>query len=276
MEFAYPCPAFNSPVLGITPQMGERAPRNDCRLDDSNLAMFSQEDQVEAASKCMGERIRSFRSLMKAYSVINPPLAETPTAFTTVFPFFTSCVYETTTPVLGNSCDIWGTLHGVFLYSRGGVRWLFDQKDYVTNPAAIDTARDVKVMAIRFIHQQVVTTPVVNAATLDGFPSPLRYAGNGLKVLGRISNGEPLQVSVPALNQMVARVCSDYLVNPSVANDTGVINSLTNADIVGIGPNTSTPANLRQYVKYRAGADDADFSGFVSIMPMRYSQGNTS
>lgn len=220
IEFAYPCPNFQQPTLGVTPQMGERSPRNDCALNDDNLAMFSAEDQIEASSKCIGERIRSFRSLMKAYQIIQPTTSETPALYWNILPFFSACRFQQATPVAPSyNGDLYSALHGVYLYSRGGVRYLLDQKDYATaNAQSAD--KDFKVTVVRYLLQASVTSPIQSAATVQGKLTPAQYSGNGLKVLSRIAQGAPVQFSVPALNQTIPRVCSEYLIDVSVPTNT--------------------------------------------------------
>jgi hypothetical protein len=144
---------------------------------------------------------------------------------------------------------------------------LLDQKDYATaNAQSAD--KDFKVTVVRYLLQASVTSPIQSAATVQGKLTPAQYSGNGLKVLSRIAQGAPVQFSVPALNQTIPRVCSEYLIDVSVPTNTASVTTLANGDVVTVGPNTSAAANVRSWTKYRAAADDADFNGFVSIMPM--------
>jgi hypothetical protein len=268
-EVAYSSPISLMPTYAITPQMGERTTRDDCRLDERELTFPSPQDQVEAASKCVGERVRSFRSLIKAYNMIAPTTAAevTTNTFWKIYPFFCPVRWENVSPVTpAYSADLYTTLHGVFCYARGGVRLNFIPLD---RPNTTDSARDDKIMVTRWIDNSNFSnfSEIING----GVGIFNTYASNGMKSVQRVSTGQPAQVSVPALGQTIARICTDFLLNSNVLLTSFISNyTVSNSDVVAFSTNSSATPITRNYSKFRAGADDCDFNYFISIMPMYY------
>lgn len=272
IEFAFPATTSLTPVYGIVPQMGERVTRNDCRLDNTELTMSTAKDQVEAASKCIGERIRSFRALLKSYcsmpNTAGNSDASAPTLL--IYPFVSpGYLYSATTPVTPQCLsDLYGTLNGVYTYSRGGVRWALQIRDEGTEPTVLPN--DNSTLVVRQKAARVLTdvwTPTsAFGAALDAI------ATNGLKVISDTSDGNLVQVGVSAYMQSFTRLCSEQIVFPTAAGlslDTDSAAVLAQGDTLLIGNTTGNDvANNRRWAKFRAGADDADFAQFVSIMPM--------
>lgn len=271
MEFAHPAVISQVPVYGLTPQMGERSVRNDCRLDNSELSLQHATDQIEAASKCMGERIRSFRSLLKAYSSMpnTPSNADSANETLYVFPFFVPGYrYDPTTPV-SPICvsDLYGTLHGVFTYARGGVRWAFQVRDTTTEPTVPSNSTDHMVIRRR---AQTTVNDIWVPSNSAGSGLDI-YATNGLKVFADTSAGNLAQVSVPAYSQSFTRLCAEHIAFKSTASfpiNTNTVSVLASADQLILGNTNASSVNSKTWVKFRAGADDCDFSHFISIMPM--------
>lgn len=267
IEFAYPVPQSWTPNYSVTPQMGEKLQRNDCRLDNNHTAMSHPHDSVQAASMCIGEKVRSFRSLIKAYNTINSVAAETPFGFWEIYPFNVPLRVDTGTPTEPvYLADLYGTLHGCFLYVRGGVRISVQDRDVLTDPAQKFSRGNITV--VRMIENNS-TNYVAN-----GYDAPSglidRYTVGGLKVLGCNTDNQPVQVTVAALTQTVARLCNQQFVTSDAAYSQSTANwqYIGNKDVLRIGPTSSTAPFKRTLVKYRAGSDDCDFSYFISIMPM--------
>lgn len=259
MEFAYPNITAQTPTYDVVPQMGDRV-RNDCAVDSANLALSTHIDDIEASSKCIGERIRSFRSLLRAYSAVVPRVAETAAKFWTIESFNVP-VTTTTTPSPYVS-DLFGTLHGVFLYSRGGVRWLLIDQDAATAPTQTGV---VLVTRSTTSGQQGL---VGSSATLPS--SPPNRAINGLKVLSRNVGNSPIQLTATALCMYPTRLCNLQMASSqaSIATDASLASTIATGDLFIVGPTSASSTATRTYVKFRAGADDCDFSHFISIVPM--------
>nr|WPR18554.1 MAG: capsid protein [Chemarfal virus 108] len=271
MEFAYPSIQAWTPNYGVVPQMGDALQRNDCRLD-SVQGMSTPMDQIDASSKCVGERIRSFRTLLKAYGSINPTVAETANGFWTVMPFYCPVRFESGTPVEAPyTADLYTTLHGCFLYVRGGVRWAFHNQDVLTDP--VNKSSDGLITVTR---EAISVSPAYIAAGVAGIAGLItRKTANGLKVIGSNVDNQPVQVSVPALGGKVARLCNEHLATTSVLLriNTGAPAYVADSDVLTIGPTSASAPYNRAFIKYRAGADDCNFSYFISVMPMTRSLG---
>jgi hypothetical protein len=271
IEFAFPTPISQTPVYGVVPQMGERSTRNDCRLDKTELSMVHARDQAEASSKCVGERVRSFRSLLKAYSSLPSTVGNPEVSATTLYIgnfFAPGYFYDSVTPVLPNHmADLFATLHGVFTYSRGGVRYALQIRDETTEPTV--EANDASMLAVRMLLPTGVSETFANGTTSTALDS---FATSGLKVIADTTDGNVLQLNIGAYTQSFTRLCSEHIVFKTGAGlNLNTNSSLTLAinDFTLVG-NTNNPdaVNNRRWVKFRAAADDADFCQFVSIMPM--------
>jgi hypothetical protein len=271
MEFAHPSVISQIPVYGIVPQMGERALRNDCRLDNSELSLSHPQDHIEAASKCMGERIRSFRSLLKAYSALPNTTGNQDGVAESLYlyPFHVpGYVYDATNPVLPICVsDLYGTLHGVFNYARGGVRWALQVRDTTTEPTVPSNATSHLVVR-RKTQTAINDIWVPSNSAGSGLDN---YCTNGNKVFADTSAGNLIQFSCPAYMQSFTRLCSEYIcfkITASLPIQTNAIDVLASADVVIIGNTNASSVNSKSWVKFRAAADDCDFAQFVSIMPM--------
>jgi hypothetical protein len=267
IEFAYPVPQSWTPNYSVTPQMGEMLQRNDCRLDNEHTVMPHSVDHIQAASMCIGEKVRSFRTLIKAYNTINSRAEETAFGFWEIYPFNVPLRVDTATPVEPvYLSDLYGTLHGCFLYVRGGVRISVQDRDVTTDPT--NTFSKGNITVVRLIENNS-TNYVAN-----GYDTPAglmdRHTVGGLKVLGCNTDNQPVQVTVSALTQTFARLCGQQFVttDATLAQATVGNQFVGNKDVLRIGPTSATAPYKRTLVKYRAGADDCDFSYFISIMPM--------
>jgi hypothetical protein len=270
MEFAYPAPQSWTPNYAVIPQMGEPLQRNDCRLDSGSVLPFPM-DSVEAASKCVGEKVRSFRSLIKAYSTVNDPTPTPKSNFNVYSPFYCPVRLGAATPTEpANYSDLYGTLHGCFLYSRGGVRLALHPRDTATD----EGDRQSKGL-LTVTRNLQLSSPVRFLLGTDSLVGNInRLTTNGLKVLGCTTDDQPIQVAVPALGSHVARLCNEYLIPPEssvlLRIDAGAASYIGHCDVVTVGPTMNTVISTlkRSFVAYRAGADDCDFSYFISVMPM--------
>jgi hypothetical protein len=266
MEFAYPSGMSMTPYVGLTPQMGERMIRNDCQLDGAPLALYTPEDQIEASSKCVGERIRSFRSLLKAYQPMLPVAAETAAKYWLVKPFLVPVATSTTAQEY--DADLYGSLHGLYLYVRGGVRIMFFDQDAATLPV-----QSGLVTVNRNIDNAANPSLIGSLATLT--QSIQSLGANALKVLGANNSNQPVQVSVPQLSAYFGRLCNSQMYSKQTLPTNFTLDPsdpayLGNVDVLTIGPTSNSATQTRTYVKYRAAADDCDFAGFISVMPMKY------
>jgi len=267
IEFAYPTNVSWTPNYDTVPQMGDMLQRNDCRLDDGQTTLPHPHDYIDAASKCIGEKIRSFRSLLKSYNTVNSRTLETAAGFWYVDPFTVPLRINSATPVEPDYlCDLYGSLHGLYLYSRGGVRMAFQDRDVATDP--VNTFSRGNITVTREINNSVSNSFAHSTNSPPGTSDQLTTGG--LKVLGRTTSNQPVQVTVTALNQTVARLCNEQFVTSSgtYPRASGATTFIGNNDRLRIGPTSQTAPYNRTLVKYRAGADDCDFSYFISVMPM--------
>lgn len=268
-EFAYPREIKWNPSIGAVPEMGDKLIRNDCSLEETGSSLVASDQSLAAASMCMGERVRSLRSMVKTYNSLNPLTVPAAGNFWNILPFVAAGRFGGATPVEpAYQADLWSLLHGCFLYSRGGVRLMIHRKD-TTADSSVTNAQDLlTVVRYMFSYPANSVPTLITASAVPANGINVKTNG-GLKLIGRTSGNQPVQAFVSALNPSVARLCGEYLTHPGALGKFGTADqfSLAVGDRVTIGP-TNADALPRNYIWYRAGADDCDFSQFISIVPM--------
>jgi hypothetical protein len=233
--------------------------------------MTSHKFQVTSSSIAIGERIGSLRLLMKKFVALSKavvPADDTDPVGTiyTVAPFGTSSVNKVAdsyTRVHLN--DIYGEMMGIFLYSRGGIRLKATSTAGSRSIVARLIASDRPYGITNVFNSGVVPSPNIW--------SPDTIFSNACNfVMEQNNNSAGLEVQVPQYSYCHSRCNPNYIccnTAPFVDSDDHmsnnyVVQASAYEPLLGDSRNTAA-AQLRFY---RAAADDADFSFFVSIPPM--------
>jgi len=274
MEFAYPSNYNGTPVTGILPQSGRL---DECTILSSTIGSTTAHGATLApAATCVGEKITSFRQLLKQMNFI-PRYLPTSVAGTTcsVIPFAWTNYYYSTTPADQDAPeftgDLYGRLSSVYLYSRGSVRW----KALIKQDAAVQ-----KRYPLVFTTHQRFDASYANAEMIEpdfGF-QPTSYAAfkAAPTVLSNVTDDQCGEVIVPQYHYTFARLNYECSAHPQKAHagvpgDIGYNalpkynNSKTILQICQ--PQAPGDAKIVLYLA-RGGGDDVQFSGFISIPPM--------
>lgn len=249
MEWAFPRSIQEYAALPITPQSKAN------EIVSSVLGNGAIDQELMPARCCIGERIMSFRQLIKRY---NPIVIAFPGAINSYFiayPYTIFTAVITAAPVIDLAeCqpDIYSTVGLCYALARGGIRYKwFDGSDEqrsftVTNLpwGTLEGNQGTK----NFTYQAATT-------------SAIGGLGNGVNnYLNHTSVTGGLEVEYPYYHRTFAHPVSDVL------NNAGV-------DVVYAYGNTA-PRNLTQiswssnptsFGALRAAAEDASFSVFVSV-----------
>jgi len=265
-EFAVPRKNTMDYVYGIVPQSAGIANNetNVCANYRGNIGnAIVPPDECSNSLFCIGERISSFRTLIKMPNPVTYRAAPTAALYFNVLPFAMNFIYyDTTTPAYVESivrADNYNLIGSIYLYARGGVRLKFIDNTSVTQaePFVVYLSSNVNTGSaaqfVNFFAQDINGLIAVNTETRDGLPSMYYKAGY---------SGE---VQIPSYNRYHSRLISDVITNSS-ASTYNTANSSTAPDI-GLTRSTVPPvANLCGLL--RSASDDANFGFFLAVPPI--------
>jgi hypothetical protein len=234
--------------------------------------------QLETSQLAIGERISSLRTLLKRFEplYIEKPNLENGAVFTSIYPFGACYVDDTPSIYFGSNNDLYTELAHIFAFSRGGVRFkIGNAKNEERSVVAklFYCGIDYSVGQI----QTTGTVPVPNVWAQDDV-----FLRNANYVVETISPSKWIEVSIPQYSRAHSRSNLVY----SSANGVGSSDALrARPSLTGLTDNmflqvseylpsatnsaawsTRPPLILSLF---RAGAEDTNFSCFVSIPPMR-------
>lgn len=267
MEFAVPRSQQNMPVMSATPQSGrvltEPMPDNqECAIVNSTIgdALITSDNSVNAAA-CIGEKITSFRTLLKCMNFMPYLVGEpTPSRFLTIVPYG-SLVYSNT--VANNYpdtiADLYSTLSGCYALVRGGVRLkIVGSSALAQNLAPVLFSQQVTFNTYSSFTNHTTVLP-------DGSSNPNASRISNPQQFNQVAANLCTETSIPQYHRYHSRATQDHYVGPSQIYTTQAA-SLANRTVVTYyyPGNTTMPIN---YV-CRGGADDSNFGVFVSVPPM--------
>lgn len=208
MEWAYPRSVQEIPTYVVTPQSGKL----ENEIVSGNLGFSNNFDSLAAARVAMGERVLSFRQLIKRF---NPLILSNPGAINSYFQGYPYTIFMSTINA-GNflnqpECypDIYSIIASCYALSRGSVRFKI-----------LDSAEsDNKQMNCRNLPQDLgsLDCSTTNFTYVAGSPAVLGGYGNGDNntfTYSGITSG--LEVEFPYYSRMLAYATAD------VHNNNGV------------------------------------------------------
>jgi hypothetical protein len=269
IEFAVPQTNTNAGVLAATPQSGQMMSKSTpdvCRIEDTTIGCSTaQDDHSINASACIGEKITSFRTLLKSTGNLTPA-AVVPAAakYLSIRPYLASVYYNSlTTPFSNQVGDLYSTLSMIYGMARGGVR-------------------------LKVLTDATVNTSYPSVAYLDHLPAGSGYASSGIwsldatavggasSIMNRF-NGAPLTLCHTFANQ-----CSEFAVPQySRYHSRATFDNMANANIPAMASDSNLgdrsfvtffvpgPTEFNEPQVYRGGSDDINFGVFISIPPMQ-------
>jgi hypothetical protein len=265
IEFAIPSQFIDNYYTGITPQMGDvfgsvQQGSNVCSNMDSTVgASLIKGDSSVNALHCVGEKILSFRSLLKKPNKINRSNASTVANYMNIIPYGISSgtviAAVNTAPISLN--DMYAYLASCYVYSRGGVRLKFIDNQAVTATAPIIVALDTRpanstIRGLLMGYDSIDVAGTTEVTALNNMPFMVYRAGY---------SGE---VQVPHYHKYHSRVNSDCVLNAS---------TLYNDSFSSLAPRLyvtrrSMPPGASEAQLLRSISDDGNFGGFISVPPM--------
>lgn len=267
MEFAIPKPFTANPVFGATPQSNSKMYEVDqCAAFESTIGNSIQKYQSTTnAEACVGEKITSFRALLKSVNYILPT-SQVSSTQKIIIPFgisvFTAnALIETNRPAYETG-DLYTQLGGIFLLSRGGIRYKMTTSDVLTEAGALFYA------ATRFFNGTYSTAYIVNDVSTN--PDSGNYLDIGLsgpKSFFNVFQERAVEMQIPQYNYLHSRSNVDHCLGRlgTYATDFSVKSLLTPIYVALARVSGDSFFNRT----FRSGSDDTNFGTFVSIPPMR-------
>jgi len=247
-----------TPCVGLTPQAG-----NVCEIVNDTIGSTSSHPAgVVMAELCVGEKIVSFRSLLKAYHPLCSASARAAAATESLVPFAISLNYYSGAAwtLAEDNGDLYTTVGSLFLYHRGGVRF----KKVISTSGV-------------YLTQSLSATSTTASGLIRRNAADYNGSQKVNPTLGRfqITDGareKVIEISVPQYLPKHSRVIYDSTCgainsyyynydNNGLGSNQYVVTAIMNAQNV-VSSSTFNTAN------FRAGADDLQFGGFISIPPM--------
>jgi hypothetical protein len=266
-EVAVPANSRLMPVYNVVPQsgasFGKVADKNACALTQAVLGVTSPvtDDYINAAI-CVGEKVSSFRSLLKSYNMMLWSVTPVAQQFLTIRAFASPVYHDSVTNAQPtNTCDLYGVLSSIFLFNRGGVRYKVSgaiyNTDALTNAPFYSLYNNVTAVT------SFAAIQTTNGAGLTGV-NATSY-GNLLRTYSHYVDNLSADVTVPSYHYMHSRLGSEELANANLltnqtySTQSRAMLSFSCGPIRPLQPTTTI---------HRAASDDANFGGFISIPPM--------
>lgn len=269
MEWAVPSGIIMNTVTNVVPQSGTFRQGNDsesmCRILTKTVGSTTVKDDGNLSSLlCMGEKVSSFRAMLKKPHILTYSSA-IPAAdlYTSVAPYFISMTNLTGATVTRSSvnADLYSYLGSCYLYSRGGIRIKFID---MTNP--VSASFGITTLYTGNLTSGVTSMINFGPITWNGALAPAYMSGMIPSNVSQFSQGTEIQV--PPYFNLPLRINSDCMSNPdhpyrgengtttrNFAPDVYVSRVLSAFNV------TSSPRVLRSV------ADDGNFSFFLCAMP---------
>lgn len=266
-EVAVPANVNQMPTYNVVPQsggaFGKIADKNACNLTQAVLGVTNPcDDGYLNAAICVGEKVSSFRSLLKSYNMHLWTAAPVAAKFLNVRTFAAPVYYD----AVGNAqpattCDLFGVLSSIYLFNRGGVR--FKVSGAITNDQTIGNVPYYQMFNVLNAPTAYTALAATNGTGLTGVTNA--SYGNLLRTYVHYTNNLSADVNVPAYHYMHSRIGCEELSNANIP--ISATYSTASKSMIsfagGPGVNMSSTTTV-----HRAGSDDTNFGSFISIPPM--------
>lgn len=224
--------------------------------------------QLTTSQYSVGERILNLRTFLKRFCS-NENISTTVTTQVGVYHNFLPFAWPAYNILPEEPIDIAGDFYAqmsmIFNYSRGGVRLKFVNSD--TSAYGITT-----VLEPLNLNGDVVDSPhVASANTNNNRDFPAMYAaGRHSYAVTHPSNSAVTEIEVPMYSTTRMRANADHVSSTLVPYNvaTGSLGTMISVFCTQTQPSTSIPREAISGSFLRAGGDDADFGGFISIPPL--------
>lgn len=261
-EWAQPAdPLYPRITQTFVPQVGGR---NDCEIVTGVLGNATLHNS-NTARLCAGERILSFRSLVKRFNEILHRSPNTPATFLQFNPFQADIAFVDTTTAYSDSIydpDMYTWLISMFALSRGAVRLKVIQRQPLTTclPQAFAVPSNGTLPADNFTFNATVSLPVQTG-----------FAPTRAQALFREENGG-VEIEFPYYSRTHSSASADLLYNSSTGNAIKTSPQGVTTRSLGYVWYETTPASTPRI--YRAAGEDFSVGLFVSVPPVNGYQNN--
>jgi len=261
IEFAFPSTTRNLvPVFDATPQMGVTPETNECRLISTNIGntMMVRDDFINSGA-CIGERISSFRTLLKSANWMSGSNTEaTALSYCNILPFAIQAYDNVSTnPNPSISGDLYGSLASCYGLSRGGVRLRL-----LPVGATGQTGPDY----MGYTYYNAGTTLAMYGMAAADLNGNTGYINHPLlnNVAYNANSNAMMEFQIPQYDLRHSRANAAQLVNRNIPYVSASLD-LGSKVAFTIYSDTATETS---YNVARSGADDLNLGQFVSIPPM--------
>ena len=270
MEFAVPTTFNPQPVMNVVPQSGNfRSGNSDettCGILVKTLGSMTVKSDGDISSLlCIGEKVSSFRTLLKKPQFLTEHFSLGPAGLLGVVPFLIPIKslngIAPSNPVVNG--DLYGYLSSCFVYSRGGVRIKF----YDANPSVARQTLTFMETSSPAVGSVPITSLYENYLVTHSNQSYPNYLG-GLTPQSINLAEAGTEVQVPAYYQFPVRVNVDCMANALFPYTTinGTYIRQHAPDVYLFRANTDPTEVIKSRV-YRSMADDGNLSYFLSFGP---------
>jgi hypothetical protein len=266
IEFAVPSQCLYNYMSGITPQSGnifgsvQQGSTVCSNLDTTIGNSLIKGDSSLNALHCVGEKISSFRALLKLphqLVFVTPP---TVNKYLVILPY---CITAgsiagavSTLPVINS--DLYSRIASCYVYSRGGVRLKFVDNAAVTVTAPISVSLDTRNNNVTNLVKDGVSWQAVTGSNTSNATDrnniPTMYYRSGY-------SGE---VQIPQYHRFHSRVNSDCATHNGSFYTSGATGLAAQLSVF----RSTLPSGNSEAAVYRSVSDDANFGSFLSVPPM--------
>lgn len=264
-DFELAIPAFPqmTPGYNLTPQMGGvfEGKQNVCSIGDPFIGATTgpQGDEGVNSINCIGEKIGSFRQLLKVANPVVTQLAA-PSAvlqYYNIVPYATGSVWNAVTPTFStHSADIYSILSSCYTFARGGMR--------VKLVTAFTGSLENVIQASMYYYQPGLLATMAGYGSTDLHGTTGQAAG--LPTAFEIRSNPVIEMQIPQYHRYRVRVTADHISNTAnlvyTVNETGTVNPT----VLRLKTNSAT--DVTSIVYYRSLSDDGNFGTFRAIPPM--------
>nr|QDH90418.1 MAG: hypothetical protein H1RhizoLitter1950_000002 [Picornavirales sp.]QDH90835.1 MAG: hypothetical protein H2BulkLitter111115_000001 [Picornavirales sp.] len=268
-EVAFPRSCSLTPVLKATPQSGTMDRGAEC---GAGSVVIGNSEIVSSgiinSAFCIGERISSFRSLLKMFDSCVSSVAPAASSYKAFNPFAYPVISaHASVPTMPHApSDLYGTLSSCFLFSRGGVRLKMVVLNDSVGSKAIGSL-------IAYLRPLVGTSTAMskifyeNNFTVNGNAANAFEYGLVPKVLARVQDSQPLEISCPQYGRYHSRPNNEFFCNTDYPVGFGRP-ALNTQWVVDVQPLGIVAVNAYRAQWFRAAGEDCNMGGFISIPPM--------
>jgi hypothetical protein len=243
------------PVMNATPQSGSSQPE-ECTLVNKYIGTSSPTfDGYSNSGACVGERVSSFRTLLKSANWMSTTAAIASTTSLIYVPFSIGVYNNSATlPNPDLSGDLYAALASCFGLTRGGVRVRYALETSATTSSKPDYSLISNYPATVFT--QMTLNPIgVNLP-------PINTPSSNIVLTDYLTN-KAIEIAVPQYDYHHSRASCDQMVNNSFPLPIGGFGQASSP----VSLQTTFSVSATKIRIARSGADDLNFGQFISIPP---------